>query len=207
MTYYRHELTGPIAAGDLWTATVHSTGSPDIVAAHTAWTTCASAIANAIKTYWPSKTQTSGVKTFQLDDNNGRNKALQQSNLAVIGAVATSMGTPQSALTVGLRTNVPTRAGRGRFYLPGLSNSNLDANGLWLPATVTALTPLIATAIKNMSATFQVVVYHRHPKDINGANLPPNGTTVTSITIGVIPNVQRRRVNKVNQSYTTGATV
>jgi hypothetical protein len=110
---------------------------------------------------------------------------------------------------VGLRTGIPTRAGRGRFYLPGLSNTNLDPNGLWLPATITALTPLIAQAIKTMSLTFQVVVYHRKPpaSGVPPAPTPPFGNSVTSITIGVIPNVQRRRVNKVNQSYTTGATV
>lgn len=207
MAYYRHELSGPINAGDVWTTTLHTTGSVDIAAAHAAWSTCASSIANAIKTYWPTATSTNGVKTFLLDDVTGKNKAVQQGNLVVAGAVATSQGPPATALTVGLRTTLPTRAGRGRMYLPGLSNTNLDAKGLWLPATITALTPLIAAAFKTLSLTFQVVVYHRKPPVTGGANPAPFGTSVTSITIGVIPNVQRRRTNKVPQSYTTAAAV
>lgn len=207
MAYYRHELSGPITAGDQWTTTLHSTGSVDINAAHAAWSTCAASLVNAIKTYWPTQTATNGVKTFLLDDVTGKNKAVVQSNLTQSGAVATSQGPPATALTVGLRTTLPTRAGRGRMYFPGLSNTNLQPNGLWLPATITALTPLLANAIKTMSLTFQVVVYHRKPPVVGGANPAPFGTSVTAITVGVIPNVQRRRTNKVPQSYTTAAAV
>lgn len=102
----------------------------------------------------------------------------------------------QCATVVSLLTASATRHGRGRFYLPPLATGSIDqgrVSAASLAVLDTAWTAYFAS--------------------LNGDNITPVvrnrtghvSTTVTSARIGDVIDTQRRRRNKLTETYTVVA--
>lgn len=197
MTYFRHTASGPGQAGDVWTVTMHTQGTALIQAVHDSWT-------SAVTSFWTAglgpmctvDQQLTETVTSSLDPITSANTAQARTPLSLKGALSAEPTTPQSVCIVtGLRTALPTRRGRGRMYWPGPAGSQLTNEGLIPSDKQIDLAADLAIALSTLAAISQPVIYH-----LNGA-LPPTSTPITHVTVGRVPGTQRRRVNKVAESY------
>jgi hypothetical protein len=124
----------------------------------------------------------------ELDPVTGKNVRQAQSGMGLVGESADQPLPPQNAVVVSLRTALPTRAGRGRFYLPGPVVTTLDA-GVLTAGNVTIIVNAAADLIGDMNdAGATVEIYHRTSK---------TGTAVTSFDVGNVLDTQRRRRDKL----------
>lgn len=198
MPIYRHRVTGPGPAGDIWTTGLYSDGSATIDTAHTAWDQFVAAfIGSDMATIWSTEMQATTTITDQLDGDGRHNVAQRRSSITYKGT-GTGLQLPQrSAVVVGLRTALPTRSGRGRMYVPAPDSSSLVADGLLSTTVATNIAGWAATALETMTGIVQVVIAHRDPvtKGISST------TPVTSVTVGQVLGTQRRRTNKVPANY------
>jgi hypothetical protein len=80
------------------------------------------------------------------------------------------------------------------MFFPAFDSGHLLPNGLWNGVPTQTLADAVAQGFRAMASTTVPVVYHRALR---------TGTAVSRITVGTIPNVQRRRVNKVAQAYSS----
>lgn len=197
MTFFRHTASGPGAAGDIWVTTMNTTGSGTLAATHTAWSTFVSAVmAGGLAAILPNDTSITDLRTDQLDSITGKNNAQTKSGVALVGTGAGATLSPRDALVVGLRSALPTRMGRGRMFWPAPDASHLTSTGLIVGADATTLANAFGNAMTTLKATTLPIVLHRkiHPLTYE---------VVTYVTIGTILGTQRRRSNKVTQSFAT----
>ena len=193
MTVYRHRVSGPGAAGDVWVSTLHSVGLASLVDAHEAWRQFViDAIGGTLKTFWTPATIARNITTDQLDDFTWKNVAQLSDLQTVTGTSVGKAVSPRDCLVVGLRTPLPTRAGRGRMFLPSPSADHYTGTGEFIAAELATLADEFSTALATMRGVVQPVIAHRASR---------TSTPITRVTIGNIAGIQRRRTNKVTQTY------
>lgn len=199
MATFRHRMSGPGPAGDIWVAGWYSVSSQTLASVHTAFDTWVQTfIGTTMLPLWATETQLTDIETDELDPTTGHNVSQVQTAENLKGT-GTGFQLPQrSAVVVGMRTALPTRSGRGRFYLPAPDSTNITTTGLLISATATTISSGAASAFGTFMATAQPVIYHR-----NKLNPPPSTTPVTTVTVGVVLGSQRRRTNKVAPAYSS----
>ena len=204
MAIFRLDFGGPLYA-DIWQCTLHmeGTGMPtadaaldDLVKDLSTWM-AASRSANTASLAW--------VKFNEIDPVSRRYKSATETYERILttpvrGGVE-GAGMPQQTLCVSLLTGAKRGlASRGRFYPPA-TIASLGADGTVNPNSVTGVATAARTLITNLNnwpgtdtpLGGQVVV------------LGGNGTTrpVTAVSVGNVMDTQRRRRNKLRESYTT----
>lgn len=195
MPIFRHRITGPGPAGDIWTTGLYSNGSASISTAHTAWTTfCDSFFVGTMEALWSTEVQATELITDELDASGRHNVAQERSSVTYKGTGSGNALSQRTAVVCGLRTALPTRAGRGRMYVPAPDDTHLTTTGLLATADASTIASGLGTALNTMSGTVQVVIFHRASGDT---------TPVTSVTVGQVLGTQRRRTNKVSPNYQT----
>ena len=206
MTFYRHLMSGPNPGGDVWNASVHSSSAQALASVHAQFVT-------AITTFWSAATEAifppgervTGLSTTQLDPTTGKNVARAESVVSFVGTGAGNAPPPRVSIVISLVTALPTRAGRGRLYLPAPALAQMDANGALLAAAQTTLSTNFAAFVTTMHSIAPIVVYHGIT-NIGGPNPVPSGTEVTLVKVGSILGTQRRRTNKQVNNYVTHTT-
>lgn len=101
-------------------------------------------------------------------------------------AVTGSQLPPNVALLVEKRTELGGRSGRGRFYIPGLPESDVDAAGVIVPANVVgfqAAADAFLAAVEGIATGMFL---------LHSASSDP--TRVTDLTIDPVAATQRRRL-------------
>lgn len=112
--------------------------------------------------------------------------------LALTGVAAGEMLPFQCATVVSLLTASATRHGRGRFYLPPLAASVLDG-GRISAATLTVLDTAWTAFFDSLNTDGVTPVVRNRTGHVS--------TTVTSARIGDVIDTQRRRRNKLTETY------
>ena len=198
MSIFRHRITGPGPEGDIWTTGLYSDGSASIATAHAAWKTFSDAFFGSdMAGIWPTATQATEIITDQLDADGHHNVAQERTTVDYKG-LGEGLQLPQrSAVVVGLRTALPTRAGRGRMYVPAPDSTSLVSTGLLSQTVADSISGSAATALATMTAVVQVVIAHRDPATGGISSTTP----VTYVTVGQVLGTQRRRTNKVANNY------
>jgi hypothetical protein len=140
----------------------------------------------------PNDVTLTELATDQLDGVTGRNTAQTKSAVALVGTGAGATQSPRACLVVGLRTALPTRAGRGRMFWPAPDATHMTATGLLSGTDATSLANAFGTALTTFKTTAQPVVWHQKTKTFD---------SVTYVTVGTILGTQRRRTNRVFNSY------
>jgi hypothetical protein len=196
MAIYKHVMSGPGAAGDVWTVGLHSSGVGTLAAAHSAFQAFITSLTgpSAIGPVWTLATQIQELVSYTLNPATGRATAKVQSSVSVGGTSTGGQPDPRSCVVVGLRSTVPGPSGRGRMYFPAPSLDNLTADGLIEEACRTTIAGSIAAGLGDMGGSgFVPVVW-------SVSN--PAGSPIQSVTVSQVPGTQRSRSNKIPNAYT-----
>lgn len=204
MAIYRLTQQGHLLDGEIWNATLHISHIAGEGAA--LLTTCLEAVtllwqgpptpANSIQQLVPT---TIGVDELVLDqlDFQGKNVEQNRSPLSLDGTSVADVLPFQCSVAVSTRTALPTRAGRGRFFLPPFALDTAVA-GLF-DGTAAAQVARAAKAMIdhiNASASFGVVIWHKATDDFD---------FVTSVDVGNVFDTQRRRRNQITETRVSAA--
>lgn len=195
MAIFRSVVQGPGPAGDYWSSTLHSTSETTIGTVHSAFSALiTSFVGGTLAAMWPTVTEVSAITTTQIDPTSGRNITQESSGLPIPGT-GTGAALPQRvAVVVGMRTTLPTRAGRGRMYFPAPDITHLDDDGLLETTDAQSLATAMASALAVANTTVSWGLFHRGEG---------NMTPITSVTVGQVLGTQRRRTNKVPDVYSS----
>jgi len=195
MTVYANVLNGVIP-GETWSFTLHTSNvGGTIAAANAAWVTACTLLwdgaappADSIGQMLDVATHTTEADTASLDPGTGKQVNRVSTPLVLAGSAATNQLPPQISVGVSLRTALATRAGRGRFYLPVMTVTQVLTGKL-----VAADQTKIATAAQKMlqslaTAGYVPIIYHRATRTFD---------PVVSVDVGDVFDTQRRRRDKL----------
>lgn len=195
MAFYRGTVKGHLEGGEIFNFTMHFSGTTGQAA------TMASELADAVTLLWSGTNSPAGnitalyptaigVDSVVVDELSSAGLNVQQGRetLALTGTGTDEPLPPQNSVVVSLRSNTPTRAGRGRFYLPSPVVTTVIDQRLDSAAQDDILNGALAMLnhMKGLGAT--PVVYHRGSSTV---------TPVVSIDVGDVFDTQRRRRNKL----------
>lgn len=169
MAIYRVTIEGHEQTGEQWNTTWHVqavTGQGAVIAATAAdaitaaWSGTTSP-AGRLDAYYTADLGVDGVRVEELDGAGRHNVSQSIVPLTLVGTSTDELLPPNNAVAVSLRTDVPTKRGRGRNFLPG-------------PVVTTVLAQVldtaVQTAIKNawlrglnhmLDNAFPVGIFHR----------------------------------------------
>jgi len=195
MAFYRATASGHLEGGEVFNFTVHFravTGQAAVMAtdfadAVTAMWSGTNTPAGNITALYPASIGVDSVRVDELDAF-GRNVSQGRESLALVGTGTDEPLPPQCAVVVSTRTDVPTRAGRGRFFLPSPVVTTVIDQRLDSAAQGDVLHGAEAMLNHMKAATWTPVVYHR------GANAADD---IFTIDVGDVFDTQRRRRNKL----------
>lgn len=196
MTVFRNTAGGSLINGERFTFSVHTEkAAGDVVDAASAWSTAinllwlgAATPADSIKQLYPAGTIVDELVTTELSPTTGKNvhQAISTPSLAGTGSGAALP--PQTAICVSLRTDLPTRAGRGRFFLPAPIVTVSSSGRI-------SATPLgqIVAAVQGMMQSlagdlYPAVIYHRNTLTTD---------LILTIDVGDVFDTIRRRRDKL----------
>lgn len=194
MTFFRHRVTGPGSAGDVWVTTMHSQSAGTIAAAHDAWRAIwANFWADTFGALVTPQTKITEQVTDRLDAFTGKNVEQRISNDAYTGTGTGATVSPRSCMVLSFTSSLPNRAGRGRMFLPSPDSDHYATTGEFAADTAAAVSAGWASAVfAQMSGTITPQIYHRSTF---------TGTQITGVKVGTIPGTQRRRTNKSLNAY------
>lgn len=195
MANYRGTVSGHLEGGEIFNFTIHFraaidqavTMATDLADAVTLMWSGTNTPAGNIEALYPAAIGVDGVKVDELDSS-GRNVSQGLASLALVGTGTGEALPPQNAVVVSLRTLLPTRAGRGRFYLPSPVVSTVLDQRLDSTAQTDILNGALAMLQHMAGLTWQPIIFHR------GGQTPDD---VVSIDVGDVFDNQRRRRNKL----------
>src|SRR5262252_7843501 len=191
MAIYRATVFGHLEGGETFNFTLHIqavTGLDDVIAARVAdavtlmWSGTNTPAGN-ITALYPASI---GVNVDELDDLN-KNAAQSIVGLSLVGTGTSEPLPPQCAIAVSLRTALPTRAGRGRFFLPSPIVDTVVSQRLDSASQTDILNGALAM-LEHIKAVYTPVIFHRN----NGT-----GDEIISVDVGDVFDNQRRRRNQL----------
>lgn len=201
MAVYKHSFIGSCAAGDQFSYGWYANSIRDIATAHgaaVAWnqTLWNGAVAgNGYKDHVVAAVSMTSVRTAQIDVATGKQLALRVNGQVIAGTAAGDSLPADVSLVVSLRTSFPQRSGRGRFYLPQPSNSQVTGSGRVaadiINDTMASLTAAWAAYNTGLDRPVLYSPTFRVTRDL------------TSFDIGDLYDTQRRRENKVTEVRST----
>ena len=198
MAFYRITFVGQLETGEEYNMTLHASGVTGQAA-----TVNALAI-DAITLMWSGTNTPAGnieadmatgitvdaVITDELDGA-GRNTSQVVGSLSLAGTSTDASLPPHVAEAVSLRTLKATRAGRGRFYLPPVVVTDVDAGLLASAAQVRIKNGALAMLQHFKDNSFPIAVYHKGFLTLD---------TVTAVDVGNVFDVQSRRRNQLDET-------
>lgn len=194
MTDYINVARGA-TTGEVWSLTVHTQkAGGTLSAAQAAWAAALAVLWNgtggtdSIGQYCGTGTTLTTASTAELDPATGKQLGRIESALALAGTSVGEALPPQVSVVCSARTGIATRAGRGRFYLPPFTTTEVTAERL-----DSAVQAIVALACQKFlqslnTATYVACVYHRATRTHDN---------ITTIDVGDVFDTQRRRRNKL----------
>jgi hypothetical protein len=184
---------------------MHSNGAGSLSTVHAAWTSLVSGfITSVLGPMWPNEVGATQTITDQLDANGLHNIAQLSSSISGVGTGAGATLSPRSCVVIGLRSSVPTKAGRGRMYWPAPDGSHQLGTGNLSSTDASAISTGFSTRLSTFKLTSQPIILHRgHDADepLGSPLVPSTWDNVVTVTVGVVLGTQRRRTNRVSNSY------
>lgn len=197
MTIWRCRAKGHTAEGEIWNFGIHvqkssgttSAAADAFVAGITLLWNGVATPADSIKQLIKTTVGADEVEVDMLDPSTGHNVEQDIRTLSLVGTSTSDSLGEQAAALCSLRTTLPTRKGRGRFYLPPMTIDASIPSGR-MDSTAQGQIKVACTAfLQGINATgYQLIVYHRGTLD---------GTNVVSINVPDVFGTQRRRLNKL----------
>jgi len=194
MSIYRITFTGHMQTGETWETTWHvdvaggqaldvANAAADAITAAWSGTT---GPAGRLDAYYTADIGVDNVAAVELGSgNHGVDK--KEASLALVGTSTDELLPPNCAVATSLRTNLPTKAGRGRNFLPSPVVTTV-VNQLLATAVQTAIKNAWLRALTSMSdAGFPVGIFHRNTGGWD---------QVIGLDVGDVFDVQNRRRNQ-----------
>lgn len=190
MALFKHTLQGTFT-GEVWSFGLHTTGSLTVSAAETAWATAVGGFWAATDSIFAAEVAATATTTAELDQATGKQLTRVETGSSLVGTATTASLPYQCAPAVSLRTNLATRAGRGRFYAPSLAVEFVAA-GKMTSIAQTALLDGAVDMLNSLTASgLTAVLYGRTTHATQ---------EVTRVDVGDVIDTQRRRRNKLVES-------
>jgi len=197
MALFRHVASGTYPGGEVWSFTLHTQGSPTIAAAEAAWL---AAVTAGWTGHWDGQVSTAvswtGTTTASLDTVTLKQITRMADVVAKPGLNVAETLPAQCTSAVSTLSALATRSGRGRFYLPALAISTMATGKLSSTNVTTMVAGAKAMFDSLLGAGLQPVLVNTKTKVV---------TTVTSFKVGNVVDTQRRRRNKLVETYTQSA--
>jgi len=195
MALFRHTASGTQMTG-AWSFTLHTEGSLSIGDANTAWSDALTAGwvgSNLVEDVYASDTVLDTASTAEINSATDGQMTRVTAAVSHAGSITGNPLPFQVAVVISLLTASATRHGQGRLYLPAPDVSMcVDAQ-------------LSSTCLTNLDAGFTALF-----DSLNTDGLTPvvrnrsahTSLTVTSARVGSVFDTQRRRRNKISETYT-----
>lgn len=196
MTTFRHVAKGSYP-GEAWSFTLHSTSSSTLASVQASWNAAIQAFwTGALDALVHTGVSLTEISTASLNSTTGAQVSRLADDVSLPGVAVVGLLPPQLSVVASLRTDLATRAGRGRFYLPPFDKGTVDATTGRLAATaVTDTLAAVNTLLTDLiAASITPVIYSR---TTHGT------TTVTQVDIGDVFDTQRRRRDKLIEARTS----
>lgn len=188
MALFHHTFSGT-TPGESWSFNIHTTGAGTLAAAQAGAVAAANALwTGHLDALVPPEVVLTEVSTASLNEATDKQISRLADDVSLAGASAGEMLPFQVALGVSWRTDLATRAGRGRIYLPPLAASTV-AEGRPDAATVTAVVAGIDAFWGALDTAGLQLVIRGKTSHVS--------TTVTGGNVGNVFDTQRRRRNKL----------
>lgn len=188
MALFHHRIVGT-TPGESWSLGVYTTGEGTLAAAQTTWGDAVAALwTGALDSVITADVHVVETTTASIASASGTQISRLSDDVSLSGVAAGEMLPYQCASAVSWRSDLATRAGRGRIYLPPLAASVLDAGRLSAGAVTT-----IVGAVEDFwgalnTGGLQLVLYSRTAFTTQ---------VVTKADVGNVIDTQRRRRNKL----------
>jgi hypothetical protein len=113
---------------------------------------------------------------------------------AATGASSSAGASPGVAYLIRHQTGLGGRRGRGRWYLPGVIEPQVDQGGVVLPTFVASVNTALTGMLGDLStAGIPLAVGHRYPEFFTGPKLVPNVITTSFLDSKVASQRKRQR--------------
>jgi hypothetical protein len=202
MALYVHRFQGVNAAGDQFTYSWWSNSVRTLAAANGAAMTWNATLwngataGNGLKDHCNAGTAMQNVSTIQIEQTTGKQLARIDASQTIAGTNAANPLPADVALVVSLRTALPQRSGRGRFYLPQLSVADVTSTGkVGADAITDLMNNLLAAWTAYNTASDRPVLYGRTSRLLQN---------IVTWNIGDLFDTQRRRENKITEVRSQG---
>lgn len=194
MALFRHTASGTVP-GEQWSFTMHSEGAGTAESANDTFVTSLTAAwaAGGMVDVTTADVDLTLASTASIDPLTDRQLTRFEEALALTGDEAVEMLPFQVAVVISLRTALATRSGRGRFYLPPLGVTMVD-DGRVSAAAIAILDNAWTDFFDAMNTGGLTVVVRNRTSHVS--------TVVTSARVGNVFDTQRRRRNKLIETYT-----
>lgn len=187
MALFKHTLNG-VFPGEIWSFGIHTLGNLTASAAEAAWATAAGAFWTDAGLLFANEVTAVSTSTAELDQATGKQITRVETPSSLAGTAASESLPYQCAPAVSLRTNLATRAGRGRFYAPSLAVEFVAGGKMTAPAQSALLDGAVGMIAALTGAGLDVVLYGRASHATQ---------SVTRVDVGDVIDTQRRRRNKL----------
>lgn len=193
MALFRHVISGS-TPGETWSYTMHTEANVSTGDANDSLAAAVTAAYGAgLATVTSPDVVTTLASTAGIDPATDGQMTRVESVLSLAGAAVEEMLPFQCATTISLITAVANRHGRGRFYLPPLSAGVLDGGRL-SAATVSSLDTAFTAFFAELTTDGHTLVVRNRTGHVS--------TPVTEARVGDVIDTQRRRRNKLTETYT-----
>lgn len=196
MTHFRLVAKGLLPAGDIWMTGFQVDADPGEDAASTlaSWETAWALFWNGTGSSddFKSLAKTT-VTTFEQSSTevglDGKNVTQALATVALAGTATDDSMPQETTPVISLRTANASKAGRGRLYLPCLTEASNAGSGVIVSGSQTQLADAAQNMIQSLNgANMSVGVFHRVTNLFDA---------VTACDVANLFRVQRRRQNKV----------
>lgn len=197
MTLYRHRFTGKCAAGDQFSYQWYANSIRTVDGAHTAAITWNQVLwdgataGNGYKDHCTADVSMLGVITAEINVADGKQLQRRETGTVIAGVQAGNALPADASLVVSLRSALPQRTGRGRFYLPQPGASNMTTTGR------------VSADMQNDIVSALVAAWSGYDTGVDKPCLySPTFRVIRALVtfnVGDLFDTQRRRENKVTE--------
>lgn len=202
MVFYLHKAEGTLGGSFAWSFGAISSATATEAAAETAWAAGIAALFNAaaFNAFLASDVELTLTSTSTATALFKQTTKTETTH-AIAGAAAQSLPY-QVAEVVTLRTNLATKYGHGRLYLPPLGTGALATAGFVLSTAATdAIVAAVNAAFAAWAGTLNIQILHRKAPIGGGVA----AMTTTPVSSGDVSNkfaIQKRRADKLTVTRT-----
>lgn len=187
MALFRHTVTGTFP-GEVWSFGLHTVGTLSVSAAEAAWVTAFDAFWDAAGPLMAAEVTVTETATAELDQGTGKQVTRTSTPSSLVGSSAAESLPFQCAPVVSLRSNLATRAGRGRFYAPSLAVDQIASGKMVSLAQTGLLNGAVAMLTSLTGSALNAVLYSRTTHTTQ---------EIVRVDVGDVIDTQRRRRNKL----------